>query len=86
MILIQDQRRLNLLIWVIVVSIRFFGFAAGSSALLTGGQFCWDLRPASSPLTTRLAVALIMVAPLVRYPASCDQPLDTARPAGKPCS
>jgi len=68
MILIQDQRRLNLLIWVIVVSIGFFGFRGGLFSLLTGGQFLVWGPPASFIADNNaLAVALIMVAPLVRY-------------------
>ena len=39
LILIIDEKKLNLLIWVIVLSVGFFSFKGGIFTLMTGGAF-----------------------------------------------
>jgi probable O-glycosylation ligase (exosortase A-associated) len=66
--LIKDWRYLNALIWVIVLSLGFYGVKGGIFTLLTGGQY--RVRgPAESFIegNTVLGLALLMVLPLMRY-------------------
>ena len=66
--LMQDRDRLNALIWVIVVSVGFFGIKAGIFVLLTGGQWLTYGPPGTFlGSNNALALALIMVLPLMRY-------------------
>lgn len=68
MILLQDKRRLILLVWVIVVSIGFYGIKGGLFTIVTAGQY----RVFGPALTfigdnNNLALALCMVLPLMRF-------------------
>ena len=66
--LITTKRRLNALIWVIVVSIGFYGIRGGIFTLLTGGNY-HVFGPAKSFIADNnsLGLALLMVIPLMRY-------------------
>ncbi len=67
-ILMQDEKRLNHLVWTIVISLGFFGVKGGIFSILTGGNYL-VFGPAESFIrdNNALALALIMTLPLVRY-------------------
>jgi len=68
LILITDEKKLNQLIWVIVVSIGFFSVKGGVFTLLTGGAFRVYGPPSSNIAENNaLAVAVLMVIPLMVY-------------------
>lgn len=64
----QSKARINMLIWVIAMSLAFFGVKGGIFTVLTGGQHM-VLGPAGSFIgtNTEIALALIMTLPLLRY-------------------
>jgi len=66
--LINTKDRMNALIWVIVVSIGFYGVKGGIFTIMTGGKDL-VLGPPRSFLGSNngLAYALIMILPLMRY-------------------
>lgn len=66
--LMQDEKRLNSLIWTIAISLGFFGVKGGIFSILTGGNYL-VYGPAESFIrdNNALALALIMVLPLMRY-------------------
>ena len=68
LVLVKDRRFLHALIWVIVVSIGFYGVKGGIFTLLTGGQHS-VLGPPGTFFegNTTVALALLMVLPLMRY-------------------
>jgi len=67
-VLITDEKKLNLLIWVIVGSIGFFSVKGGIFTLLTGGSFHVYGPPSSNiQENNALAVAVLMVIPLMVY-------------------
>lgn len=62
------RARLNSLVWIIVISLSFFGIKGGIFTLMTGGeQMVWG--PPDSLITgnNSLALALVMTLPLMRY-------------------
>ncbi len=66
--LIRTQGRLNALIWVTVLSIGYYGVKGGIFSLLTGGEFIVMGPPGSAiEANNGLALALIMIFPLLRY-------------------
>ncbi len=68
MMLITDIKKLNQLIWVIVLSIGYFSVKGGLFTLLTGGSFIvWG--PPSSMIegNNELAIASLMTIPLMAY-------------------
>lgn len=68
MALITDFKKLNHLLWIIVLSIGFFSVKGGVFTVLTGGSFR-VFGPASSYISENnaLAVAVLMVIPLMVY-------------------
>ena len=66
--LMQDENRLNGLIWTIAISLGFFGVKGGIFSILTGSNYL-VFGPAESFISDNnaLALALIMVLPLMRY-------------------
>jgi probable O-glycosylation ligase (exosortase A-associated) len=68
LMLFQDERKLRALIWVIAMSIGFFGFKGGIWAIMTGGQD-QVLGPPDSFISgnTEIGLALNMVIPLLFY-------------------
>ncbi|MGB8275852.1 MAG: putative O-glycosylation ligase, exosortase A system-associated, partial [Alphaproteobacteria bacterium] len=66
--LMRTRERINLLVWVIALSIGFFGVKGGVFTLLTGGQYL-VIGPPHSHISDNntLAAALIMILPLMRY-------------------
>jgi probable O-glycosylation ligase (exosortase A-associated) len=68
MMMFADRQRLHQLVWVIVVSLGFYGVKGGLYTILTGGQ-SMVLGPAGTFIAgnTEIALALNMVIPLMRY-------------------
>lgn len=68
LILVNDRRRMHWLVWMIVVSIGFYGIKGGLFTVLKGGAY-HVLGPAKSFIADNndLAQALCMVIPLIRY-------------------
>jgi probable O-glycosylation ligase (exosortase A-associated) len=68
LILINTRERLHAFVWAIALSIGFFGVKGGIFTLLSGGAYR-VYGPASSFIggNNELALALIMVVPLMRY-------------------
>jgi probable O-glycosylation ligase (exosortase A-associated) len=68
LLLVQSRERLHWLIWVIAVSIGFFGVKGGLFVLATGGQYRVIGPPQSFIHNTNdIAFAMAMVLPLMRY-------------------
>ncbi len=68
LLVMQNRERVHLLVWVIVVSLGFYGIKGGVFAILTGGQYM-VFGPDRSFImdNTALGLALIMTLPLMRY-------------------
>jgi probable O-glycosylation ligase (exosortase A-associated) len=68
MVLIHGQFRINAFVWVIVISLGFYGVKGGIFTILTGGKYL-VMGPWDSFITDNntLALALIMTLPLMRY-------------------
>jgi probable O-glycosylation ligase (exosortase A-associated) len=68
MMVMQSRERLHALVWVIVVSIGFYGIKGGIFSILTGGEHL-VYGPGRSFIgaNNALALALIMVLPLMGY-------------------
>jgi probable O-glycosylation ligase (exosortase A-associated) len=66
--LITDRMRLHILMWVMVISIGFYGVRGGVFTIMTGGAF-QVLGPADSMISDRnhIGVALLVVLPLMNY-------------------
>ncbi len=66
--LINSKERLNMLVWVIVISIGFYGVKGGVFAIATGGNY-----PVMGPYgsfiegNNELAIALVLIIPLIRF-------------------
>ncbi len=68
LILATDRKRIHALVWVIVVSIGFFGIRGGIFVILTGGNYLVFGPPQSFIASNNdLGLALIMILPLMRY-------------------
>jgi len=68
LMLFNHRERIHGLVWVIVISLGFYGVKGGIFTLLTGGQFHVVGPPGSFIVgNTSLALALVMVLPLMRY-------------------
>lgn len=68
LVLVKDKQQMNLLVWMIVVSLGFYGLKGGAFTILTGGG-SRVYGPANSFIANNndLAQALCMVLPLIRY-------------------
>lgn len=68
LLLIGDKDKINSLIWVIVISIGFFGIKGGFFTLATGGNY-HVLGPKGSFIgeNNELGMALVMILPFVWY-------------------
>jgi probable O-glycosylation ligase (exosortase A-associated) len=67
-VLIQTREHFRLLIWVIVISLAYYGIKGGVFVLATGGAFrVWG--PAGSYIedNNALAVGLVIIVPMMRY-------------------
>lgn len=68
MMLITDRQRINGLVWVIVLSLGYFGVKGGIFTVATGGGY-HVYGPAESFIAgnNEIALALVMTVPLIRY-------------------
>lgn len=68
LLLMQGKQRINAFVWVIVVSLAFFGFKGGIFTISTGGQYLVR-GPTRSFIddNNTLALALLMILPLLWY-------------------
>ncbi|MEJ2644257.1 MAG: putative O-glycosylation ligase, exosortase A system-associated [Gammaproteobacteria bacterium] len=68
MMLISDRKRLQQFVWVIVVSLGFYGIKGGIFTITTGGGFHVQGPPGTFiGGNNELGLALIMTLPLMRY-------------------
>jgi len=66
--LINNRRQLDLLVWVIALSVGYFGVTGGIFVILTGGQYLvWGPKDSYIASNNAIAVALLMVIPMMRY-------------------
>jgi probable O-glycosylation ligase (exosortase A-associated) len=66
--LMGTRERVNALVWVIVLSLGFYGIKGGVFAILTGGSYIvWGPEGTFISGNTSLALALVMILPLMRY-------------------
>jgi len=68
LLLINNKEKLNQLVWIIVLSIGFYGIKGGIFTLLTGGSWMvWGPQGTFIEGNNELALAIIMIIPLLRY-------------------
>ena len=68
LMLITNKKRLDILIWVIVFSIGFFGFKGGIFTIASAGSFrVWGPPDSFIEGNNELALALLMIVPLMWY-------------------
>lgn len=66
--LIHSRQQINWLIWVLVISLGFYGVKGGIFTILNGGQFkVWGPPGTFIEDNNELALALVMTIPLMRY-------------------
>jgi probable O-glycosylation ligase (exosortase A-associated) len=68
LLLLRGRRQIDTLIWVVTLSLAYYGVKGGVFTIITGGEFrVWG--PASSAIegNNELAVALIILVPLIVY-------------------
>jgi putative inorganic carbon (hco3(-)) transporter len=68
LVLMTDRSRIEALVWVIALSIGYYGIKGGLFSLLTGGQYrVWGPDGTLIGGNNELALALVMILPLMRY-------------------
>ncbi|MCP4270120.1 MAG: putative O-glycosylation ligase, exosortase A system-associated [Candidatus Brocadiaceae bacterium] len=68
LMLMTNRKRVDLLIWIIVISIGFYGVKGGIFTLLGGGQSrVWGPPGSFIEENNSLALALLMILPLIYY-------------------
>ncbi len=68
LMVIRGRVKIERLIWVVVVSIGYFGFKGGIFTLMTGGSYkVWGPTGSMVEENNALAVALIVILPLIYY-------------------
>lgn len=66
--LVRSRKQIDVLIWVVVISIGFFGFKGGVFTVATGGSYrVWGPPDSMVEENNALAVALMIVLPLMYY-------------------
>jgi len=66
--IVNSRKRLEHLVWVVALSIGFYGIKGGIFALLTGGQYrLWGPPDSFIGDNNALALALIMTLPLLHF-------------------
>ncbi|NOR68342.1 MAG: putative O-glycosylation ligase, exosortase A system-associated [Methylomarinum sp.] len=67
-ILMQDKWRVQAMVWVIALSLGFYGFKGGIFTVLTGGSYS-VYGPSGTFIygNNEIGLALIMIIPLIRY-------------------
>jgi probable O-glycosylation ligase (exosortase A-associated) len=68
MVLIRDRKQIELLVWVVVGSVAFFGIKGGAFTIATGGSArVWGPPGGMIEDNNALAVALVMMMPLMFF-------------------
>lgn len=68
LILMGTKERLHLLVWIMVISLGYFGVKGGIFTLLTAGNFrVWGPPDSFIEGNNELALALLMILPLMQY-------------------
>lgn len=68
MCIVNSRERIYQLVWVIAISLGFYGFRGGIFGLLTGGNYrVWGPPDSFIADNNQLALALIMTLPLLNY-------------------
>ncbi len=68
LLLMTTKKRIDLLVWTIVLSIGFYGIKGGVFTLLSGGQYrVWGPPESFIEENNSLALALLMILPLIFY-------------------
>lgn len=68
MCLLQSRERIYIMVWVMTVSIGFYGFRGGIFTILTGGNFrVWGPPGTFIEDNNQLALAMVMTLPLIWY-------------------
>jgi putative inorganic carbon (hco3(-)) transporter len=68
LMVVRDKAKLNMLVWVVTMSLAFFGIKGGVFAIAHGGRYMVQ-GPMESFISgnTEISLALTMVLPLMRY-------------------
>ena len=67
-LLLSDQKRVNALVWVMVISLGYYGVKGGIFTILTGGRnHVYGSANSMIGDNNQLAVALLMTLPLMNY-------------------
>jgi probable O-glycosylation ligase (exosortase A-associated) len=68
LLLMQNRERLHQLVWVVALSLGFYGMKGGVFTILTGGgQRVWGPPGSFIEENNALGLALILIVPLMRY-------------------
>jgi probable O-glycosylation ligase (exosortase A-associated) len=68
MMLITNRQRINGLVWVIVISLCYYGVKGGIFTIITGGNYhVWGPAGTFIGGNNEIALALVMSVPLIRY-------------------
>jgi probable O-glycosylation ligase (exosortase A-associated) len=68
MTLLFTKRHINLLVWVLVISIGFYGVKGGAFTIATGGSYrVWGPMGTYIEGNNEVALAIVMTIPLMRY-------------------
>jgi len=66
--IIQDHKQLNWMIWVIALSLAYYGVKGGIFTIATGGNYhVWGPSNTFIGGNNEIALALVMTIPLIRY-------------------
>ena len=67
-VMTSDKQKLHALVWVVAMSLAFYGFKGGIYTILTGGGGrVWGPSGSFIEDNNALALAMVMVLPLIRY-------------------
>ena len=67
-VMTSDKQKLHALVWVVAMSLAFYGFKGGIYTLMTGGGGrVWGPPGSFIEDNNALALALVMILPLIRY-------------------
>ena len=68
LLLLRERKQIETLIWVVTLSIGFYGIKGGLFTLITGGEYrVWGPRLSTIEGNNELAVALVMLIPFMVY-------------------
>ena len=66
--IIQDRKQLNWMVWVIALSLAYYGVKGGIFTIATGGNYhVWGPSNTFIGGNNEIALALVMTIPLIRY-------------------